>query len=436
MKNIAPSVSDSRRPPIDPVLRHRYLEAHAIREDFLRPIDIGSTRPDSWKPAVWKNDDQLEITFVRFPNLPVIGSDKDIYDRVKDAYDTSQNVGKASDYYDRISDGGFTRDVAKDMVGDFGGDVTGKVAGPLFEKGGKVIGKAIGGRFGPLGSKVGGWVGEKLGGLAADTVGDWVGDHVSDALDFFFGEGTSDSVGDTLVDIVDGADDVLTFIDDIPSNIYDFFFGDDDDVDTGLPPIDPTKAQDMIDYIDDTMDKFFDIFGPDGTERNTPESLILGPDGWLDVYMMPALNYLTDMMNSFVSFLTQIQSFLMSILNFAVDIEHIDISSEMDESLRVLTNDLKVMSGKDDEQDKSVVRKATIENKGRDLKRQPNSRGELKGVPAVQQVQMGGDDGGRRKGIGIEGGERVSPRSGGRDNVGRDRIGPSGKPGIYEHANP
>ena len=436
LKNIAPSVSDSRRPPIDPVVRHRYLEAHVIREDFLRPIDIGSTRPDSWKPAVWKNDDQLEITFVRFPNLPVIGSDKDIYDRVKDAYDTSQNVGKASDYYDRISDGGFTRDVAKDMVGDFGGDVTGKVAGPLFEKGGKVIGKAIGGRFGPLGSKVGGWVGEKLGGLAADTVGDWVGDHVSDALDFFFGEGTSDSVGDTLVDIVDGADDVLTFIDDIPSNIYDFFFGDDDDVDTGLPPIDPTKAQDIIDYIDDTMDKFFDIFGPDGTERNTPESLILGPDGWLDVYMMPALNYLTDMMNSFVSFLTQIQSFLMSILNFAVDIEHIDISSEMDESLRVLTNDLKVMSGKDDEQDKSVVRKATIENKGRDLKRQPNSRGELKGVPAVQQVQMGGDDGGRRKGIGIEGGERVSPRSGGRDNVGRDRIGPSGKPGIYEHANP
>ena len=436
LKNIAPSVSDSRRPPIDPVVRHRYLEAHVIREDFLRPIDIGSTRPDSWKPAVWKNDDQLEITFVRFPNLPVIGSDKDIYDRVKDAYDTSQNVGKASDYYDRISDGGFTRDVAKDMVGDFGGDVTGKVAGPLFEKGGKVIGKAIGGRFGPLGSKVGGWVGEKLGGLAADTVGDWVGDHVSDALDFFFGEGTSDSVGDTLVDIVDGADDVLTFIDDIPSNIYDFFFGDDDDVDTGLPPIDPTKAQDMIDYIDDTMDKFFDIFGPDGTERNTPESLILGPDGWLDVYMMPALNYLTDMMNSFVSFLTQIQSFLMSILNFAVDIEHIDISSEMDESLRVLTRDLNVMSGKDDEQDKSVVRKATIENKGRDLRRQSSPKGELKGTPAVQQVQMGGDDGGRRKGIGIEGGERVSPRSGGRDNVGRDRIGPSGKPGIYEHANP
>ena len=436
LKNIAPGVPNNRQADFNPLKLRSLLIANAIRQDFLRPIDIGSRRPDSWKPAVWKNDDQLEITFVRFPNLPVIGSDKDIYDRVKDAYDTSQNVGKASDYYDRISDGGFTRDVAKDMVGDFGGDVTGKVAGPLFEKGGKVIGKAIGGRFGPLGSKVGGWVGEKLGGLAADTVGDWVGDHVSDALDFFFGEGTSDSVGDTLVDIVDGADDVLTFIDDIPSNIYDFFFGDDDDVDTGLPPIDPTKAQDMIDYIDDTMDKFFDIFGPDGTERNTPESLILGPDGWLDVYMMPALNYLTDMMNSFVSFLTQIQSFLMSILNFAVDIEHIDISSEMDESLRVLTNDLKVMSGKDDEQDKSVVRKATIENKGRDLKRQPNSRGELKGVPAVQQVQMGGDDGGRRKGIGIEGGERVSPRSGGRDNVGRDRIGPSGKPGIYEHANP
>ena len=126
----------------------------------------------------------------------------------------------------------------------------------------------------------------------------------------------------------------------------------------------------------------------------------------------------------------------MGILNFAADIEHVDVSAEMDESLRVLTRDLQVMSEKDDEQDKSVKRKATIENKGRDLRRQSSPKGELKGTPAVQQVQMGGDDGGRRKGMGIEGGERVSPRSGGRDNVGRDRIGPSGKPGIYEHANP
>ena len=426
LKNIAPSVSDSRRPPVDPVVRHRYLEAHVIREDFLRPIDIGSTRPDSWKPAVWKSDDQMEVTFVRFPNLPIIGRDKDLYDRAKDIYDTSNNVGKASDYYDRISDGGFTSDVAKDMLGDLGGDITGKATGALFEKGGKVIGKAIGGRFGgPLGSKVGGWVGEKLGGLASDLVGDWVGDHISDGLDFFFGEGTADSVGDTIVDFVDGVDDVLTVIDDIPSDIYDFFFGDDE-VDTGLPPVDPKMVQDVIDYVDDTMDKFFDIFGPDGNERNTPEALILGPDGWLDVYMMPAINFLTNMMDSIVSFMTQIQSFLMGILNFAVDIEHIDISSEMDESLRVLTNDLKVMSGKDDEQDKSVVRKATIENKGRDLKRQPNSRGELKGVPAVQQVQMSG---GEQAGDNV-GRDRIGPgANGGRDNVGRDRIGPGGNGG-------
>ena len=78
----------------------------------------------------------------------------------------------------------------------------------------------------------------------------------------------------------------------------------------------------------------------------------------------------------------------MGIINLAVDLEHIDISGEMDDSLKVLTNDLNTMMGKDDQQDKSVKRKATIENKGRDLKRTSTKGSDLKGAPSVKQIEM------------------------------------------------
>ena len=94
------------------------------------------------------------------------------------------------------------------------------------------------------------------------------------------------------------------------------------------------------------------------------------------------------LMDTISSFTMQIKGFMMSIINLAVDLEHIDISDKMDESLQVLTNDLNTMMGKDDQQDKSVKRKATIENKGRDLKRQSTSGSDLKGAPSVKQIEM------------------------------------------------
>jgi hypothetical protein len=94
------------------------------------------------------------------------------------------------------------------------------------------------------------------------------------------------------------------------------------------------------------------------------------------------------LMDTISSITMQIRGVMMTIINLAVDLEHIDISSEMDDSLRVLTSDLNTMMGKDDEQDKSVKRKATIENKGRDLKRDSNPGRDLKGAPGVKQIKM------------------------------------------------
>ena len=76
------------------------------------------------------------------------------------------------------------------------------------------------------------------------------------------------------------------------------------------------------------------------------------------------------------------------LINLAVDLEHIDISDKMNQSLQTLKSDLETMMGKDDQQDKSVKRKATIENKGRDLKRTSTKGSDLKGAPSVKQIEM------------------------------------------------
>ena len=425
LKNIAPGVPNNRQAECNPLKLRSFLAANVIHQDFLRPIDIGSRHPDSWKSAVWKNDDLLEITMVRRPSAEAYETFFEIVNDGKKIKDEGDKLGKEKGYYDRISDNGFTTDVAHDLMGDVGGEVAGSLAGNLFEKGGGLLGRVIGSRFGPVGEAIGTGAGTFLGAVAGSFVGDWVGEHLTDGIDYFFGKGTADNLAHNIVDGIDFINDKW---DDLNDYLPDFLkFGQDE--------FDPSKyTQEQKDEFLNEMDKIMDIFH-DTFNLNDPLQRPIAIS-WLDAALSGITEFISGMMDTISSFTLQIRGAMMGLMNLIVNIEHVDVSAEMDESLRVLTRDLNVMSGKDDEQDKSVVRKATIENKGRDLRRQSSPKGELKGTPAVQQVQMGGDDGGRRKGIGIEGGERVSPRSGGRDNVGRDRIGPSGKPGIYEHANP
>ncbi|MBO4526388.1 MAG: hypothetical protein J5743_02095, partial [Victivallales bacterium] len=113
---------------------------------------------------------------------------------------------------------------------------------------------------------------------------------------------------------------------------------------------------------------------------------------WLEDKMGEITGEITGMigglMDTISSITQQIKGVMMGIINLAVDLEHIDISDKMDESLQVLTNDLNTMMGKENNQGKGVERKATIENKGRDLKRQSTSGSDLKGAPGVKQVEM------------------------------------------------
>ena len=415
LKNVSPSASNSSQPTFDLLLRHRFLEANAVREDFLWPIDIGSTRPDSWKPAVWTSDDELEITLTKRFRITYkdVKRFKKFWDNGKKANDTAKDILKVKEYGDRISEDGFTTDVAQDMMGDLGGKVIGDATSPLFEMGGKVIGKAIGGRFGPIGSKIGGVLGEIAGGLVNDLVGDWVGEHLGEGIDYVFGIGTSEAISSVIVDGVTFVNDTLDAVDDFIidtvtdgvdyiSDQWDKFWNSEDEIDPSL--LTPDFVNSVVDEIDNIMNVFQDTFN-----LNDPIQRTIAMD-WLNFQLGGITSMVSGFMDMFSSIAMQMRGFMMNIMNLAVNIQHIDVSAEMNQSLQVLTNDLNVMGGKDDEQDKSVVRKATIENKGRDLKRQSNKGGDLKGAPSVQQVKMGG---------GEQGG----------DNVGRDRIGPGGNNG-------
>ena len=109
---------------------------------------------------------------------------------------------------------------------------------------------------------------------------------------------------------------------------------------------------------------------------------------WLDQQLAPIKDFTSGIMDTISSFTLQIRGFMMGIINLAVDLEHIDISDKMNQSLQTLKSDLETMMGKDDQQDKSVKRKATIENKGRDLKRTSTKGSDLKGAPSVKQIEM------------------------------------------------
>lgn len=393
LKNIAPSVSEGSRPDFDPFRLRRFLEANAVREDFMRLIDIGSARPDSWKPAVWTSDDELEITLakrfrIRYKDIKRF---KKLWDSGKKVNDTAEDMLKVKEYGERIYEDGFNADIAQDMMGDIGGKVFGNATAPLFEMGGKVIGKALGGRLGPIGSKVGGILGEIVGGLVNDLVGDWVGENLGAGIDYVFGIGTSEALATVLTDGITFVNDTLDAVDDFIidavsdgvdyiTNQWNEFWNSEDEFDPSS--LTPEFVNSVVDEMDNIMNIFQNTFN-----LNDPIQRDIAMN-WLDFQLggfTSMFSGFTDMMSSMA---LQMRGFMMNIMNMAVDIQHVDVSSEMNESLQVLTNDLNTMNGKDTEQDKSVVRKATIENKGRDLKRQSNRGGELKGTPSVQQIEM------------------------------------------------
>ena len=138
---------------------------------------------------------------------------------------------------------------------------------------------------------------------------------------------------------------------------------------------------DMTEDLGKTMDEFnkFDLDLP--WERQFAMD-------WLEREMQPYKDFANGIMDTLSSLTLQIRGFMMGIINLAVDLEHIDISDKMNQSLQTLKSDLETMMGKDDQQDKSVKRKATIENKGRDLKRTSTKGSDLKGAPSVKQIEM------------------------------------------------
>jgi hypothetical protein len=138
----------------------------------------------------------------------------------------------------------------------------------------------------------------------------------------------------------------------------------------------------MTKYIENTMDELNDKF-----DMDLPVSREIGMQ-WLDHKLSPIKDFASGLMDTFSSITQQIKGALMGIINFAVDLEHIDISDKMDQSLQTLKSDLETMMGKENSQGKGVERKATIENKGRDLKRTSNPGSDLKGAPGVKQIEM------------------------------------------------
>ena len=177
------------------------------------------------------------------------------------------------------------------------------------------------------------------------------------SLDAIFGENESDSKKET-----DNLNEDLDFL-----------------MNTLNPP---TLMDGMTKYIENTMDELNDKF-----DMDLPVSREIGMQ-WLDHKLSPIKDFASGLMDTISSFTLQIRGFMMGIINLAVDLEHIDISDKMNQSLQTLKSDLETMMGKDDQQDKSVKRKATIENKGRDLKRTSTKGSDLKGAPSVKQIEM------------------------------------------------
>ena len=378
----------------DPGEFRRLLASRTTRQDFLRPIDIGSKRPDSWKPAIWHGDDELEITFIRRPSVDAVEKMHELFNKGTKLKGQADDANKAVGYAEDISENGFTKQTADNLVKDAGSKVAGNVGGKAIGKAtSKVIGKIVGSRFGPLGSKVGSFVADVVGEAAGEYISNVAGDHIADAINWAFGEGAADTVSQNIVDGANWISDVIDVVDGVVNDILMSNpvnqFGEDMHqliVNNIYEPIwNYITGDDEVDSTPDVINDVDNILN-DYDMDNPLERFIAMLQ--LQEIMDKVNEMIGNLMDMIASITMQIRGLLMNIMNLAVNIQKVDISSEMDQSLQALTNDLNTMMGKDDEQDKSVKRKATIENKGRDLKRDSNPGRDLKGAPGVKQIKM------------------------------------------------
>ena len=417
LNNISPSVSDSRRSNGDSQKARRLVDAYATRQDFLRPIDIGSRRPDSWTPAVLHSEFPLEITLVK-RRTPA-----DLVDRVYNHYSNAKTVqGTLDKVGDQSQHAGseMTNETANQVVGDVGGKVASDVAGKVISKGtvklgGKIGGALAGSRF-PGAAKAGEMLGDLVATIGGEAIAHAVGPYIGKGIDSAFGEGTTASLAEDVVSVSTGVDNFMDTYEheELMNNLM---FRGPDGILNALSTLIGKGEMDVLDRTlnvildgetvssqwDGLMEDFSTQVGEivDGyTNRKDwigrilnsvnmedPVQRMITMD-WLEDEMQPFQDFASSLMDTISSITQQIKGFMMGLINFAVDLEHIDISDKMDESLQVLTNDLNTMMGKENSQGKGVERKATIENKGRDLKRQSTSGSDLKGAPGVKQVEM------------------------------------------------
>lgn len=423
MNNIAPNVSDNRHDGIDPFKTRRLLAAHVDRQDFLRPIDIGSRRPVSWTPAVLNSEIPFEITPVkRRTPADLVEKVVNHYKNAKTVQGTLDTVGDQSEH----AGSEMTEGTANQVVGDVGGKVASDLAGNIISKGtvklgGKIGGAIAGSRF-PGGAKAGEMIGDVVATVGGEAVAHLVGPHIGEGIDSAFGEGTAASLAEDIVSVSEGVNTFMegyekselmlnlmtpgmgtvqalsTLINNGTMDVLDRTLNvvlNGETVESqwdGLMGDFSNQVGEivdgfsyMIDGFDSNISGIMDEFNK--FDLDLPWERQFAMD-WLEQELQPIKDFVGGIMDTISSFTLQIRGFMMGIINLAVDLEHIDISGEMDDSLKVLTNDLNTMMGKDDQQDKSVKRKATIENKGRDLKRTSTKGSDLKGAPSVKQIEM------------------------------------------------
>ena len=428
LNNISPNVSYSRHDDIDPFKARRLLAAHVDRQDFLRSIDIGSRRPDSWAPAVLNSEIPLEITLVKTNGRAKTPAD--LVEKVINHYSDAKTVQGT---FDKVGDQSqhagskMTDETANQVVGDVGGKIASDVAGKIISKGtvklgGKIGGALAGSRF-PGGAKAGEMIGDVVATVGGEVVSHIVGPHIGGWIDGAFGEGAAASLAEDIVSVSKGVNDFMegyekselmlnlmtpgtgtvqalsTLINNGTMDVLDRTLNvilDGETVESqwdGLMGDFSNQVGEIVDgfsnmvdgvenKISGIMDEFNNKF-----DLDSPLERPIAME-WLENAMEPFKDFASGLMDTMSSITQQIKGALMGLINFAVDLEHIDISDKMNQSLQTLKSDLETMMGKDNSQGKGVERKATIENKGRDLKRTSNPGSDLKGAPSVKQIEM------------------------------------------------
>ncbi|MBR5838135.1 MAG: hypothetical protein IKZ84_06280, partial [Victivallales bacterium] len=370
----------------------------------------------------------LEITHVKTNGRAKTPAD--LVEKVINHYSDAKTVQGT---FDKVGDQSqhagskMTDETANQVVGDVGGKIASDVAGKIISKGtvklgGKIGGALAGSRF-PGGAKAGEMIGDVVATVGGEVVSHIVGPHIGGWIDGAFGEGAATSLAEDIVSVSKGVNDFMegyekselmlnlmtpgtgtvqalsTLINNGTMDVLDRTLNvilDGETVESqwdGLMGDFSNQVGEIVDgfsnmvdgvenKISGIMDEFNNKF-----DLDSPLERPIAME-WLENAMEPFKDFASGLMDTISSITQQIKGFMMGLINFAVDLEHIDISDKMDESLQVLTNDLNTMMGKENNQGKGVERKATIENKGRDLKRQSTSGSDLKGAPGVKQVEM------------------------------------------------